>query len=743
MNRPRRARRGRSREASPEREVDDAPQEPSNEDSTAAPPPRRSTRNRRGAPTPPPEPSETSAVDKTDTTDKVDSQAQHAQEEKDAVKASHKHDASDNGKLDSETVESKEPEQSLEQANEEPRKTSPSPADGSVSKKDAAPPPEPASPSPKGAVTTNGQTSEKDIPTVSQENDTSNEESLPKLNDVNVAGAGSQATNGPGDDHATDENETTGNKECSAVVDEGPTDETTKDKASDAVPSQALNEGMNADKGTIEGKANIPDSDNDKSASAGSKAETALGSNGPVGGVQQPAIRPESRTVSLGSKSALDGVVEGGAGNDHEEPVSASASPPVSLASQNEGKDQLNDVSEKNTLKEAFSSLNPVEKPNCEPPTGEGKSDVRESVPGTDEKSGSNELQPASSSHLPGASLKDTPDDVGMSGESLSGSQEKKAPDLDTSDCAGETNGNATETTNAATVVLAGHDGDAMDIDSHETEGSNMTRSTCEPKADKSKQKSAAPRLKRSISNSAVVSNAFAIDIRPTAKNSSKIRRFSPGGSVEATSVLSDRASIQKKSAPGSAVPSLQQQKRDQVKDNLSLESRKHKFTNDGESSSREDRLEPKRRRLETPRAVPSSALRGPTQRNRRRRKPSERNGAANRLGTLAPGLADVESIKTRLYDVASRVHRGRGTERLFASYWEALSRFLSFQVQDGASSGNDSSLSAVHKVLDSFLITQQMRKLHNLLIMGKFRRRLAALLTQTRCSKDSIIAIL
>lgn len=727
MNRPRRVRRGRSREASPEREVDDAPQEPSNE-STAAPPPRRSTRNRRGAPTPPPEPSETSAVDETDTTDKDDSQAQHAQEEKDAVKASHEHDASDNGKLDTETVESKKPEQPLEQANEEPKRTSSSPADGSASKKDAAPPPEPASPSPEGAVTTNGQSSEKDIPTVSQENDTSNDESLPKLNDVNAAGAGSQATNGPGDDHATDDNETTGNEECSPDVDEGPAEETAKDKASDAVPSEALNEGLNADKGTIEGKANIPDSDNDKSASAGSQAETALASNGPVGGVQQPAFRPESRTVSLGSKSALDAVVEGGAGNDHEEPVCASASPPVSLDSQNEGKDQLNDVSEKNTLKEALSLSDPVEKPNCEPPTGQEKSGVRESVPASDEKRGKNELQPASSSHLPGTSSKDTPNDMGMPGESLSGSQ-KKAPDLDTSDCAAETNGNATETTNAATVVLAGHDGDAMDIDSHETEGSNMTRSTCEPKADKSKQKSAAPRLKRSISNSAVVSNAFAIDIRPTAKSSSKIRRFSSGGSVEATPVLSDRASIQKKSAPSSAVPSLQQHKPDQVKNDLSLESRKHKVTNDGESSSREARLEPKRRRLETPRAVLLSALRGQTQRNRRRRKPSERNGAATRLAsrTLGPGLADVESIKTRLYDVASRVHRGRGTERLFASYWEALSRFLSFQVQDGASYGNDSSLSAVHRVLDSFLITQQMRKLHNLLIMGKFRRRLAA----------------
>jgi hypothetical protein len=81
----------------------------------------------------------------------------------------------------------------------------------------------------------------------------------------------------------------------------------------------------------------------------------------------------------------------------------------------------------------------------------------------------------------------------------------------------------------------------------------------------------------------------------------------------------------------------------------------------------------------------------------------------------------DVEDVKIRLYDIGSRVHRGKSPERRFAAYWEALSCFLSFRLQRGDRSTSQSTFDGVRNVLDSFLKTKEMRRLHNLLIMGKF----------------------
>ena len=82
-----------------------------------------------------------------------------------------------------------------------------------------------------------------------------------------------------------------------------------------------------------------------------------------------------------------------------------------------------------------------------------------------------------------------------------------------------------------------------------------------------------------------------------------------------------------------------------------------------------------------------------------------------------------LKNVKLQLYDIACRVHRGKGPERRFAAYWEALRQFLRFQIHQGPNSIS-SSLDGVHDVLNSFLVTKQMRKLHNLLVMGKFHPR-------------------
>lgn len=149
-------------------------------------------------------------------------------------------------------------------------------------------------------------------------------------------------------------------------------------------------------------------------------------------------------------------------------------------------------------------------------------------------------------------------------------------------------------------------------------------------------------------------------------------------------------------------------------------EPRKHRRTNI--DLGKEAQAESKRQRKEESDAFPSSALLNPPSREKVRKRRPKRGRLPSREepDLHSPGFTDVEELKIRLFDIASRVHRGTGPERRFMAYWEALSRFLSFKVQQGPTHDSNG-LDGVHEVLNSFLVTKQMRKLHNLLIMGKY----------------------
>jgi len=84
----------------------------------------------------------------------------------------------------------------------------------------------------------------------------------------------------------------------------------------------------------------------------------------------------------------------------------------------------------------------------------------------------------------------------------------------------------------------------------------------------------------------------------------------------------------------------------------------------------------------------------------------------------------DVLGIKMELYLEAMKVHRGKGSERLFANYWDALARYVSATRDENGHrrqprSCTDGPCNGIEDVLNRFLKTKGMRRLHNKLVLG------------------------
>jgi hypothetical protein len=229
---------------------------------------------------------------------------------------------------------------------------------------------------------------------------------------------------------------------------------------------------------------------------------------------------------------------------------------------------------------------------------------------------------------------------------------------------------------------------------------------------DDKKHQSSIPRLGSSAPNPTVISDAFAIDIRPTTKSLSETRRFSRGSSASSSNLKTGRdCAVQVKG------------------DTVLSDSRKRSLTND--YMGRREELAG----FLSSSVVQHSMRHVKARRSRRmRRKTIPRQSQGDRLS----GLTDVENVKIQLYHIACRVHRGKGPERRFAAYWEALRQFLRFQVHQGPSTIS-SSVNGVHDVLNSFLVTKQMRKLHNLLVMGKSRYATALIVSMPLLTRKSL----
>ena len=74
----------------------------------------------------------------------------------------------------------------------------------------------------------------------------------------------------------------------------------------------------------------------------------------------------------------------------------------------------------------------------------------------------------------------------------------------------------------------------------------------------------------------------------------------------------------------------------------------------------------------------------------------------------------NLDRIKVMLFSVGRRVHRSRGYEHLFSEYWNALILRLDGRI-------SLASASRCKAIVDRFLSTKTLRKLHNRLIMGEY----------------------
>merc|ERR1712021_72376 len=74
--------------------------------------------------------------------------------------------------------------------------------------------------------------------------------------------------------------------------------------------------------------------------------------------------------------------------------------------------------------------------------------------------------------------------------------------------------------------------------------------------------------------------------------------------------------------------------------------------------------------------------------------------------------------VKILLYTSGSKIHRGRGFERIFGMYWDAICLRLSRPLNINTSKRCDEAISG-------FLKSRRLRKIHNKFVMSIMRRAL------------------
>lgn len=91
---------------------------------------------------------------------------------------------------------------------------------------------------------------------------------------------------------------------------------------------------------------------------------------------------------------------------------------------------------------------------------------------------------------------------------------------------------------------------------------------------------------------------------------------------------------------------------------------------------------------------------------------------------------ANTDRLKIAIYMEAAKVYRGRGVERRFADYLDGLGRYLSLDTS--VRSNGDVATNGINNVLQVFLTTKKLRKLHNL-----YMKSLMSQCLQTKVSRE------
>ena len=96
------------------------------------------------------------------------------------------------------------------------------------------------------------------------------------------------------------------------------------------------------------------------------------------------------------------------------------------------------------------------------------------------------------------------------------------------------------------------------------------------------------------------------------------------------------------------------------------------------------------------------------------------------------------------LYLEGRKAHWGNGPERQFADYWDALARNIALGLRGKDKSkrwSNDEACNGIEYSLNSFLITKQLKRLHNELILAIMKQSLATLVEENKFRRHIPIA--
>ena len=112
----------------------------------------------------------------------------------------------------------------------------------------------------------------------------------------------------------------------------------------------------------------------------------------------------------------------------------------------------------------------------------------------------------------------------------------------------------------------------------------------------------------------------------------------------------------------------------------------------------------------------------------------------------------ELDQLKSKLYLESVRSHRGRGAERQFADYWYAIGCYIVSEKTGNSRtirSGSDPCANGIEGVLNSFLKTKRLRRLHNKLIRTLLKQSLQTVVPKKRFQShiprtwDSLIELL
>ena len=103
---------------------------------------------------------------------------------------------------------------------------------------------------------------------------------------------------------------------------------------------------------------------------------------------------------------------------------------------------------------------------------------------------------------------------------------------------------------------------------------------------------------------------------------------------------------------------------------------------------------------------------------------------SSKKIDRIRTSETNIDRLKIAIYMEAANVYRGRGVERRFADYLDGLGRYLS---SGNVRSNGDVATNGINNVLQVFLTTKKLRKLHNMYVKSLMSQSLQTKISRKR----------